>query len=122
MPPDISIESRSLSRREFELADWLLRNSTLISEPEKENFRAQLGRAVVSSGCVCGCATIDFTVDGKKSGTGGLRPISEAAVGENEFGIFIHECEGLLSGMEIYALANLELPSEFPPISDMEIG
>lgn len=112
---------RALSPVEFRLADWLLENSTRISADEKKKFRSQLTDAVVSCRCRCGCATVEFTVAGRKPAVGGLRPLSESVTRNNEFGIFIYETDGILSGLEIYGLAKLELPSEFPPISELEI-
>ncbi len=112
---------RALSTTEFRLADWLLEHSTRISADEKMKFRSQLTDAVVSSRCGCGCATIEFSIGGQKPAVGGLRPLSESATRNNGFGIFIYETGGLLSGLEIYGLANLELPSEFPPLSEIEI-
>ena len=112
---------RALSPTEFKLADWLLEHSTQLHADEKKKFRSQLNEALVVSRCGCGCATIEFSIAGQKSATGGLRPLSESATRNNEFGIFIYETGGLLSGLEIYGLANLNLPSEFPALSEIEI-
>lgn len=115
------VTPRPLSASENELARWLIENSIIIERAEKTKFLAELARARVISKCDCGCASIGFEIDGMKRPHGGLRSITEAVVGDNQFGIFIYEMEDILAGMEIYGMANVDPPSAFPPITQIQI-
>jgi hypothetical protein len=115
------ITPRVLSASENELARWLIEGSTILRPDEKTYFLAELAQARVTSKCDCGCASIEFEIGEKNRPHGDLRPISEAIVGANQFGVFVYEQEGVLSGMEIYGMASMDLPSVFPPIDDIRI-
>src|SRR5438445_10417873 len=53
-------EKRSLTPQERELTRWLLEHS------ESTEFLTQIDKLTVVSKCNCGCATIDFAVDGRE--------------------------------------------------------
>jgi len=80
---------RSLTGEELKLATWLLTNSEL-SEAERTKYLDQLSRAVVAGKCGCGCASIYLEIKNEKKPEGGLMPLCESIVGENEHGLFIY--------------------------------
>ena len=96
-------DSRPLTQAERELAGWMLAHGA----PEATGFLPQLERATVVSRCPCGCASIDFAIDGAPAPPGGLRVLGDFLVGDGEslYGAFIFETAGALAGIEVYGLA-----------------
>jgi hypothetical protein len=113
-------KSRPLTGEEFKLATWLLTNSEL-PDTEKTKYLDQLSRAVVAGKCGCGCASIYLEIQNEKKPEGGLTPLCESIVGENEHGLFIYSQEGILSGIEIYTLADQDPRAEFPKIEELRL-
>ncbi|MBS0480507.1 MAG: hypothetical protein JSR79_14565, partial [Proteobacteria bacterium] len=65
--------------------------------------------------CDCGCASIDFTIAGVPSDPAiPLEPFGEFISKDKRFGVFVFAKEGRLAGVEIYPLADMDLPAEFP--------
>ena len=90
--------------------------------PEATGFLPQLERATVASRCPCGCASIDFAIDGAPAPLGGLRVLGDFLAGDGEslYGALIFETAGALAGIEVYGLAGgppavLPQPSELRP-------
>jgi hypothetical protein len=104
-------EHRDLTDEERTLARWLLEHG----EPDTTPFVTQLGVAKVVARCPCGCASIDFEVEGRSPPSGHLRILSDYVYGDAETltGIFIFERGGVLAGLEVYGLAG-EAPSVLP--------
>ena len=76
--------------------------------PAAAGFLPQLERATVASRCPCGCASIDFAIDGVAAPPGGLKVLGDFVVGAggSAYGAFIFETAGALAGIEVYGLAN----------------
>ena len=102
---------RDLSEEEYRLTRWILEHSA----PEAELLLAQLDRARVVSRCACGCASVDFEVEGEPARTGAPYVLGEFLGGEaaERFGIFVFQRGGRLAGVEVYGLAG-DPPSTLP--------
>jgi len=97
-------ENRPLTAHERSLARWLLEHGT----PEAEAFLSQLDAAEVTPWrCKCGCASINFQIQGHPIAPPGVHILSDYLFGGGDDlgGIFIFESGGLLSGLEVYGLA-----------------
>ena len=113
-------DERPLSKAEYELARWMLEHG----ESGGREFLSQLDRARVVSRCPCGCASVDFEVDGLLPPTGGLRILGDFVFGGDSdlAGAFVFECSGVLAGLEVYGLTGdapkaLPLPSALRPFA-----
>lgn len=104
-------ENRPLTPEERRLARWMLEHGA----PEAPAFLPHLERAHVVSRCPCGCASIDLAVEGMHVPRGGMRVLGDYVFGgEHDLaGVFIYECEGVLSGIEVYGLAG-DTPRTLP--------
>ena len=105
-----SASSRDLTSEERHLVRWML----LHGAPDASQFLPQLERAQVLSS-PCGCASIDFSIDGQSKPGGGLRPIADFIFGSGDemSGIFVFEQSGVLAGLEVYGLAG-DAPKTLP--------
>ena len=104
--------SRPLTSAEEQLVRWMLEHG----KPEARAFLPQLERAQVTDWhCPCGCASINFAVEGFPEPSGGLHPIADFIFGGDEdmSGIFIFEKSGVLAGLEVYGLAG-DAPKTLP--------
>jgi len=96
---------------------WMLEHGT----PEATAFLPQLELAqVTSKKCPCGCASINFQIQGHPEAPPGVHILGDFLVGEGEClsGAFIFECGGLLSGLEVYGLAG-DAPKTLPTIEEL---
>ena len=106
--------NRPLSASERALAVWMLENGS----PEAQAFLGQLADAEVTPWrcpCGCGCASINFQVKGHPPAPPGVHILGDFLCGPEEApsGAFIYESGGLLSGLEVYALAG-DAPAVLP--------
>ena len=108
--------NRPLTVEEFELARWILENG----EPESTIFLDQLERAHVIAHCPCGCASIDFAVEGLPEAPPGVHILGDFIYGDetNLAGVFVFESGGILSGLEVYGLA-VDTPRVLPKLSNL---
>jgi hypothetical protein len=107
-----SASNRDLTREERELVRWMIENGA----PDASQFLPQLERAkVLPKRCPCGCASIDFSIDGRPQPGGALRPIADFVFGSGDelSGIFVFEQSGVLAGLEVYGLAG-DAPKTLP--------
>ena len=118
-----STSNRELTSEERQLVRWMLEHG----EPDAPQFLPQLERAqVLPTRCACGCASIDFSIDGQpKPMPGPLRPIADFVFGSTAdlSGIFVFEQAGVLAGLEVYGLAGdapktLPNPDSLRPLTD----
>jgi hypothetical protein len=117
-----SAANRDLTSEERHLVRWMLEHGT----PDAPKFLDQLERAqVLPTACPCGCASIDFIIDGQLEPSGGMRPIADFVfgMGDELSGIFVFEQAGILSGLEVYGLAGdapktLPNPDSLRPFTD----
>ena len=104
-------DERPLSKAEYDLARWMLENG----ESGGRAFLSQLDRARVVSRCPCGCASVDFEVEGRSPPSGGLRILGDFVFGGDSdlAGAFVFERNGVLAGVEVYGLAG-DAPKTLP--------
>src|SRR5690348_12288255 len=112
-------EDRPLTNAELGLVRWLLENGV----PEAAAYLPQLDLARVTSRCYCGCASINFAIDGVVPPTGdGMAILADyewrAAAGEI-FGVFVFERSGLLAGLEVWSQDGRGAATMLPDIKDL---
>jgi len=97
-------ENRPLTDRETLLVRWLLEHG----KPGAADFLPQLEKAWVVSRCPCGCASVDFSIQGQRPPPGiGLDVLSDNVWQDAEHrlaGIFVYAIAGILAGLEVYTL------------------
>jgi hypothetical protein len=96
-------EPRELSQAERALTAWLLTHGCA----EGEEFLAQLTHAKVIAHCKCGCASIDFAVEGKQPQTFAMRVLSDYQWKDEKgrhFGAMVFEQDNLLAGLELWSI------------------
>ena len=111
--------NRPLSHSELMLARWMLEHGT----SQARDFLEQLDLAEVTSWkCECGCASINFQIKGQAEAPPGVHVIGDFICGTEELpaGIFIFESGGLLSGIEVYAMA-AEAPKALPTPAELRV-
>ena len=110
--------NRALTSEELSLGEWLLRNG----EPGADKFLDQLKHATVVALCPCGCASIDFRVEGMSEPTGGIHPLGEFMFADESTqdlgGVFIFERNGVLGGIEVYTFCEIT-PTTLPKPSEL---
>ena len=115
--------NRPLTSSERDLARHMLTRCGL----EGGNFLSQLERAEVTPwSCSCGCASINFQINGHAEAEPGVHILGDFKFGPEDTpsGVFIFESAGLLSGIEVYGLAgdapkSLPRPDELRPLQDI---
>ena len=108
-----------MSAEEITLTTWLLEHGELKARP----FLQQLPRAHVVARCPCGCASVDFAIDGQRASSGsGLDILSDyqwrGSQGEL-FGVFVFAREDLLSGLEVWSIDGQSTPVTLPQPSEL---
>ena len=110
---------RPLTEKERLITRWLIEHAE-ISKEERKRYLNQLEAATVIRKCECGCASIDFAISGVASKAyDPLHPFGDFTAKDNQFGVFVFSKQNSLAGVEIYPLAELNLPSEFPCPSEL---
>jgi hypothetical protein len=113
--------NRSLTEVEVRLIRWMLDHG----EPGAAGFLAQLNQAEVTPWrCPCGCASINFSIQGQPNPSGGMNVIADFVFGTDKelSGIFIYEVNGILAGLEVSGYSgdapkSLPSPEELRPFS-----
>jgi hypothetical protein len=109
---------RLLNYAERELTAWLLRHGC----GDAGEFLAQLDRAEVVAQCRCGCASIDFSIDGRKPQTFGMRVLSDYQWKDERgylFGVMVFEQDDLLAGLDVWSIDGQATPIELPSIQSL---
>jgi len=109
--------NRPLLESERILAQWMLENGL----PEGRGFLSQLANAEVTDWqCPCGCASINFHIQGQPAPPPGVHILGDYLFGDSDTfaGVFIFESAGVLSGIEVYGLAT-EAPKVLPTPIDL---
>lgn len=104
--------NRDLTHEERHLVHWMLEHG----KPNARGFLPQLEHAqVLPTRCRCGCASIDFCIDGQPKPSGGMRSLANFVFGNDEElnGIFVYEQSGVLSGVEVYGFTG-DAPKTLP--------
>ena len=107
---------RPLTSEEYELTRWILENG----KPEAKDFIEQLDRARVVALCPCGCANIDFEIEGLGKAPPGVHILGDFIYGDesNLCGVSVFESGGILSGLEVTGYA-IEAPKTLPRPPDL---
>ena len=115
---------RSLTEEEISLTRWILENGT----PEATTFLEQVERASVIALCPCGCASIDFAIEGYPKAPPGSHTLGDFIYGDETSlaGVFVFEAGGILKGLEVYGFAIdppkiLPKPVELRPLETIVI-
>jgi hypothetical protein len=106
------LKNRQLTDAERHLARWMLEHG----KPEAHEFLSQLDVAEVTPWrCPCGCASINFQIEGRPLAPPGVHILADFVFGDDQnlSGIFIFEKAGILSGLEVYGLA-ADAPTSLP--------
>ena len=104
---------RPLSSREIEVTRWLIRNGDATHD-DKSKYLEQLERATVVRKCACGCASVDFAIDGRTSAVKELTMVGDFICAGGTHGIFAFSKGGLLAGIDIYTLSSDQPAAELP--------
>ena len=115
----ISVD-RALSSEETALVGWLLENGNESSR----RVLPQLHRARVSSLCGCGCASIDFAIQGapEPADAHGMEVVSDywwRTDGGNRCGAFVFLRGGLLAGLDLWSIDGVETPGVLPRVNQL---
>ncbi len=107
-------DDRDLTAQELSLVSWLLQHGG----PEAIDFVSQLANARVASRCYCGCASVNFAINGVESEPGtGITILSDYEWGDADgriFGAFVFKRSGLLAGLEIWSQDGLAIADTLP--------
>lgn len=106
---------RPLTADEATVVQWLLEHG----DGDNREFLAQLKRARVVRLCPCGCANIDFSIDGKRPQHFAMHVLSDYEWRNNLghlCGAFVFEQDGLLAGLDSWSIDGLGIPDAMPPI------
>jgi hypothetical protein len=110
---------RPLTSQEATLTSWLLEHG----EPAAKQFLPQVARARVAARCRCGCASVDFAVDGQRAPAGeGMEILSDyqwRGAGGELFGVFVFSRRDLLSGLEVWSIDGEATPKSLPDPSQL---
>jgi len=113
-------EDRPLTPAEQKLIQWLLEHGSA----EAMVYLPQLGKARVVSRCSCGCASIDFAIDGVVpllTAPMGILADFQWKVGNGPlFGVFVFARSGLLAGLEIWSVDGLATANALPDVALLE--
>ena len=119
-PEREDVANRPLSAEEAALTRWLL----VHGESEGHRFVDHVSRAKVVGRCPCGCASVDFAIDGQRAPAGtGLRVLSDYQWRGEEgelFGVFVFSRGDLLSGLEVWSIDGRATPTSLPEPSQLE--
>ena len=108
-------EDRDLTDQEAALVRWLLEHGT----KEAAAFLPQLNRARIFSRCPCGCASVDFAIDGRRPSQFSMRVLSDYQWRSAEghlFGAFVFEQDDLLAGLDLWSIDGQATPTSLPPV------
>ncbi len=110
---------RRLTADELGVVRWLLEHG----EGDNTGYLKQLQRARVANVCGCGCASIDFSIDGQPPSTSGMRILSDHRWRDDEgnlYGAFVFEREGLLAGLDLWSIDGRSTPDAMPPLERLQ--
>ena len=110
--------NRPITDEEGALIRWLLDHG----EEGITNFISQIDTLTVTSGCTCGCPTIDFSLEETNATSRtSSRIISDylAIVDGQYVGVMLFATEKQLSMLEGYSLAGTDKPFGFPEIQSL---
>jgi hypothetical protein len=110
-------ENRDLTSAERSLTRWLLEHGG----GRAKEFHEYVDRIHVISKCRCGCASVNFELDGRGwHSRGGMEILSDYqwhdAAGRR-FGVFVFAKDEALAGLEVWSIDGLATPMDLPDIA-----
>jgi hypothetical protein len=115
---DIS-EDRPLTQQESELVRWLL----IHGKENAKEYLSQVERLRVVRRCACGCASVDFGMEGIEPNLhSGMEILSDyywRTSSGNLCGVYVFAREKKLAGIDLWSIDGQETPSFLPEISDL---
>lgn len=109
-------EVRPLSEQERTLLRWMVKGSSGVHS----DLLAQLDRTTVVARCGCGCASIDFAVDGveeeKKEPMDLISDYAWKTKAGNLCGAYLFTRRDRLAGFDLWSIDGAETPSTLPAI------
>lgn len=97
---------------------WLLEHGA----GDNSSYLEQLGHARVARLCGCGCASIDFSINGKRPQNFAMRVLSDYQWRNSQghlFGAFVFEQDGLLAGLDLWSIDGQSTPDSMPPLESL---
>jgi len=111
---------RPPSADELALISWLLEHGNARA---KESLRQLAGLRVISQ-CRCGCASVDFSVEGKIPSHGsGMEVVSDhwwRTEAGNLCGAFVFLRDDLVAGIDLWSIDGQETPSQLPAVERLK--
>jgi len=104
---------RPLSRQESDLLRWLLANGL----SGASEFLPQIELARAHGKCSCGCPTVGISVPESAKVASHFDSVLAdfmGDVGGKDVGVLVFQRDGLLTGLEVYPMGNLEGPLGLP--------
>jgi len=113
-------ENRPLTAREAAIIAWLLEHGN----SSAAEYLQQLDKVRVVSRCSCGCASVNFSIDGViPPSENGMGILSDYQFLTNEghlCGVFVFEQAGLLAGLEVWSIDGLTKRPTLPIIEQLQ--
>ena len=109
---------RPLASNELAVVQWLLEHG----DGDNSLFLEQLKSARVVRLCGCGCASIDFSISGKRPQHFAMRVLSDHQWRNDQghlFGAFVFEQDGLLAGLDLWSVDGQAMPDSMPPLESL---
>ena len=116
-PPNTEID-RNLTPSEFAVVRWLLEHG----DSDNSIYVEQLKQARVAQLCGCGCASIDFSIGGKRPQHFAMRVLSDYAWRNEQghlFGAFVFEQDGQLAGLDLWSIDGQSTPDTLPTVESL---
>lgn len=113
---------RLLTNAEKDLVSWMI----IHGDAPSDRYLAELEKAQVIEGCKCGCASIDFQIDGiTPDKEAKMDIISDWMYGDPKgdlFGAYIFTLGGILAGLDLHTYAGppapLPSPNDLKPLEE----
>jgi hypothetical protein len=107
-------DARDLRPDERTLVTWLLEHGV----PGARDYLAQVAAIRLISRCGCGCASLNFEIDGKGwPSRDGMKILSDHEWRDplgHLFGIFLFAKANTLAGIDVYSVDGLAVPRTLP--------
>jgi hypothetical protein len=111
---------RPPSPDELALVSWLLGHGNA----RGQNALSQIPGLRVISQCQCGCASVDFSVEGKlPSPKSGMEVVSDywwRTEAGNLCGVFVFLRDDAVAGIDLWSIDGQEIPSTLPSIDRLK--
>lgn len=113
------VAERELTDVERKVVLWLLEHGNA----DASNYLPHAQRITVVGRCPCGCASIDFALDGKRPAQTGMHIIADYYwADENNYlgDIFLYATSGQLAGLEVYSMDGICDATTLPELESLK--